>query len=275
MTVVQGGKSTLLKLWPFTQQHRLVHKSLSVLCLYWRENERTPQGWLGVIRLTNVLLSLLTKKTCELMVKKNAAQMAAQKDEVSKLRAKVMTLEKALDLKGRELQREEKEEKMLVGHQAGQIKLEKLQKVLGMRERELGHIKGLASSIVEQRTELEQFFHQSLAQVKQEIEASRLQYKKEALQAYRWRLREATAGKLKFPPIRTFRQTPHSTNSVYSDMEAAATWWVPLPHHFHDFFCVCLCDIFNSSCLLEARHLQHIQRSSPFFIQFIHVNTCK
>ncbi|XP_062252555.1 basal body-orientation factor 1-like [Platichthys flesus] len=166
----------------------------------------------------------LDKKTCELMVKKNAAQMAAQKDEVSKLRAKVMALEKAHDLKGRELQQEEKEEMMLVRQQAGQIELEKLKKVLGMRERELGHIKGLASTIVAQRTELEEFFHESLAQVKQEIEASRLQYKKEALQAYHWRLREATAGKLKFPPIRTFRKTPHSTNTVYSDMEAAATW---------------------------------------------------
>ncbi|XP_069391420.1 basal body-orientation factor 1 [Paralichthys olivaceus] len=163
----------------------------------------------------------LDKKTCELMVKKNAAQMAAQKDELSKLRAKVMSLEKALGPKGRELQREEKEEKMLVRNQ---VELEKLQKVLCVRERELGHIKRLASTIVEQRTELEQFFHESLAQVKQEITASRLQYKKEAVQAYRWRLREATAGKLKFPPIRTFRKSPHSTNSVYSDMEAAATW---------------------------------------------------
>uniref|UniRef100_A0A3B4Y8W8 Basal body orientation factor 1a n=1 Tax=Seriola lalandi dorsalis TaxID=1841481 RepID=A0A3B4Y8W8_SERLL len=145
--------------------------------------------------------------------------------QLSKLRAKVVSLEQALEQKTAEPEREEKKEKekILVRTQASQVELEKLQKVLTMRERELGHIKRLASTVVEQRTELEQFFHESLAQVKQEVMASRLQYKKEALQAYRWRLKEATAGKLKFPPIRTFHESPHSTNSVYSDMEAAAT----------------------------------------------------
>ncbi|XP_074516427.1 basal body-orientation factor 1-like [Sebastes fasciatus] len=168
----------------------------------------------------------LDKNTFELMAKKNTAQMEAQKKELSKLKAMVASLEQALELKGGEPEREERKEKekALVSIQAGQVELEKLQKVLSMRERELGHVKRLASTIVEQRTELEQFFHEALAQVKQEIIDSRLRYKKEALQAYRWRLREATAGKLKFPPIRTFHKAPNSTNSVYSDMEAAAKW---------------------------------------------------
>ncbi|XP_044021744.1 basal body-orientation factor 1 [Siniperca chuatsi] len=167
----------------------------------------------------------LDKNTFELIVKKNAAQMEAQKEELSKLRAKVASLEQARELKAGEPERERKEkERTLVSIQASQVELEKLQKVLAMRERELGHIKRLASTIVEQRSELEQFFHEALAQVKQEIMVSRLQYKKEALQAYHWRLREATAGKLKFPPIRTFHKSPHSTNSVHSDMEAAARW---------------------------------------------------
>lgn len=173
-----------------------------------------------------MLFCLLTQNTFELIVKKNAAQMETQKEELFKLRAKVASLEQALELKAEETEREREKEKWktLVSMQASQVELEKLQKVLAMRERELGNIKRLAGTIVEQRTELEQFFHEALAQVKQEIAASRLQYKKEALQAYRWRLREATAGKLKFPPIRTFHKSPHSTNSVHSDMEAAARW---------------------------------------------------
>ncbi len=153
--------------------------------------------------------------------------MEAQKEELSNLKAKVASLEEALELRAQENEQErekEKEKTSLVSIQASQEELEKLQRVLAMRERELGHVKRLASTIVQQRTELEQFFHEALAQVKQEIMASRLQYKKEALQAYRWRLREATAGKIKFPPIRTFHRSPHSTNSVYSDMEAAARW---------------------------------------------------
>lgn len=182
-----------------------------------------------------MLFFLLTQDTFESLVKKNAAEMECQKDELSKLRAKVATLEQALEQKDRKSDHEgkEEEEKILVRTQASELELEKLQKVLAMREKELGHIKQLASTIIEQRTELEQFFHEALAQVKEEIVASRLQYKKDALQAYRLRLREATAGKLKFPPIRTFHKSPHSTNSVYSDMEAGAMWCV----HF-SLFCM-------------------------------------
>lgn len=151
--------------------------------------------------------------------------MEAQRKELSKLRAKAASLEQALKLNAGEPEREEEKAKASVRVQAaGQQELEKLREVLCMRERELGHVKRLANAVVEQRTELEQFFHEGIAQVKQEITASRSQYKKEALQAYRWRMREATAGRLKFPPIRTFQKGPRSTNSVYSDMEEAASW---------------------------------------------------
>uniref|UniRef100_A0A3B4ZYC6 Basal body orientation factor 1 n=1 Tax=Stegastes partitus TaxID=144197 RepID=A0A3B4ZYC6_9TELE len=174
------------------------------------------------------LTNSLAKENTSLALNKNEAQMEAQNQRLSELRAKVVSLEKALVLKAGELELQEKKEKMnLVTIQASQVELEKLQNVLAMREKELGHIKQLASTIVEKRRELEEFFHEALAHVKQEIEASRLQYKKEALQGYRWRFREATAGKIKFPPIRTFHKSLHSTNSVYSDMEAAVTWTHP------------------------------------------------
>uniref|UniRef100_A0A3B5A5W2 Basal body orientation factor 1 n=1 Tax=Stegastes partitus TaxID=144197 RepID=A0A3B5A5W2_9TELE len=176
-------------------------------------------------KLTNSLAkentSLALNKVC---LNRRTANITAQNQRLSELRAKVVSLEKALVLKAGELELQEKKEKMnLVTIQASQVELEKLQNVLAMREKELGHIKQLASTIVEKRRELEEFFHEALAHVKQEIEASRLQYKKEALQGYRWRFREATAGKIKFPPIRTFHKSLHSTNSVYSDMEAAVT----------------------------------------------------
>ncbi|KAK2891740.1 basal body-orientation factor 1-like [Channa argus] len=180
-------------------------------------------------KLTNSLAEenaslALDKNRFELLLKKNAAEMEAKNNELFTLRAKVTTLEQTLKQTPGKPGEEGKKEKALVRDQASQIELEKLQKVLAMREKELRHIKWLASTIVKQRTELEEFFHEALAQVRKEIMASRQQYKKEALQAYRWRLKEATAGKLKFPPIRTFHKSPHSTNSVFSDMEAAATW---------------------------------------------------
>lgn len=161
----------------------------------------------------------------ELTVKDNAAQMGTQKQKLTELRAEVASLEEALQLKAVEIEQQEKKEKAnLVTIQASQVELDKLQKVLAMREKEMKHVKQLASTIVAKRQELEEFFHEALGHVRKEIKDSRLQYRQEALQSYRRRFKEATAGKIKFPPIRTFHKTAHSTNSVYSDMEAAATW---------------------------------------------------
>lgn len=161
-----------------------------------------------------------------MMMKKNAAQMKAQNKELSEMKSKVATLERALETKVAELEREkdDTQHRALVRTQAGHVEAERLRRALAVYEREMARIRQLAGSIVEQRTELEQFFHEALFQVKQEIAASRLQYRQEALQAYHRRMREATAGKLKFPQIRTFRKSPHSTNCVYSDLEEAERW---------------------------------------------------
>lgn len=157
-----------------------------------------------------------------MMVKKNAAQLEAQKEELSKLEAKVASLEQTLEVKAGEQKREwEGQRKELVGIVANHVRLEKQRRE---RERELREARAQLSTIVSQRRELEDFFHEALAEVRQEITASRKKYIKEARQDYRRRMREATAGGLKFPPIRTFHKGSHSTNSVYSEVEAAARW---------------------------------------------------
>jgi len=61
----------------------------------------------------------------------------------------------------------------------------------------------------------------ALGQVKEEIVANRTQYRKDAEVAYHSRMLEAQKGKAPFPRTRTFRKLPHSTNSVYSDLEEA------------------------------------------------------
>ncbi|XP_077395666.1 basal body-orientation factor 1-like isoform X2 [Festucalex cinctus] len=167
----------------------------------------------------------LDKKTLDMLAKKNAAQMVAQKQELTHLKEKVASLEQTLEQKRDEQARRVQE--MLLSSQVDKAELEKLQSALSVREKELKHVKRLAGAITEQRSELERFFHEALAQVKEEIAASRLRYKKEAQQAYHLTLRQATAGTIKFPPIRTFHNTPYSTNSVYSDMEEAARMHPP------------------------------------------------
>uniref|UniRef100_H3DJ33 Basal body-orientation factor 1 n=1 Tax=Tetraodon nigroviridis TaxID=99883 RepID=H3DJ33_TETNG len=172
----------------------------------------------------------LDKNMLELAVKDNTAQMEAQREKLAELRAKVASLEQSLELTTQEKEQQERKEKTaLVCTPDPQVDLENLQKELARREKELAHIKGVARTVVEQRTELERFFHDALAQVKREITASRQRYTKEALHAYRCSFREATAGKLQFPPICTFHKSPQSTNSVYSNAAAVAERCFCLP----------------------------------------------
>ena len=90
-----------------------------------------------------------------------------------------------------------------------------------MKEQELKHIKRLGKRVLDQRTETEQFFLSALTQVKEEIQANRAQYRRDAEAAYHSRMLQAQQGKAPFPKTRTFRRLPHSTNSVYSDLEEA------------------------------------------------------
>lgn len=109
------------------------------------------------------------------MVKDNVAKLVAQRTEISELKAKVETLERAMDIEAFETA--VVQERAVVGTQPGSVELEKLQKLLVMREQEMSRVKRLARGIVEQRSELELFFHEALAQVKQEILTSQLQYR--------------------------------------------------------------------------------------------------
>lgn len=122
---------------------------------------------------------LSPQDTSKLMMTENVAQLAAQQSEISELKAKLATLEKELIHMESECKQKKvaMQEQAVVCAQAGSIELEKLQKLLALRENEMGQVKRLARSIVEQRTQLELFFHEALAQVKQEIIASQIQYR--------------------------------------------------------------------------------------------------
>ncbi|XP_026881286.2 basal body-orientation factor 1 isoform X2 [Electrophorus electricus] len=168
----------------------------------------------------------LNEETSKLRLNENATQLEARRREISELREKVSTLEQALAIMEAEFERERAgaRERAMVSTQASGMELEKLQRVLAMREREMSRVKRLARDIIEQRTQLELFFHEALAQVKQEIISSRLQYRQKAMEAYRRRMNDARLGRNEYPRIRTFNKVPHSTNSVYTDLEEAEKW---------------------------------------------------
>ncbi|XP_016315235.1 basal body-orientation factor 1 [Sinocyclocheilus anshuiensis] len=173
----------------------------------------------------NASLALL-KETNELMRKEGDSQMRSQQNEISELRAKLVTLEQALGIMSGEFEqeREEVERRAMVSMQANSADLERLEMLLAAREKELGQVKRLAQSIIEQRKELELFFHEALDHVRKEIKTQQHLYRQEALKAYRWRMNEARAGRLEYPRIRTFSNAPHSTNDVQTDLEEADKW---------------------------------------------------
>ncbi|KAJ8341593.1 hypothetical protein SKAU_G00338840 [Synaphobranchus kaupii] len=163
----------------------------------------------------------LHKETCDLMLKDNISQLKEQRDKVVELKGKVAVLEQALGRMAGEFERETQdvEQRALISTEAGRVEIDKLQKVLAMREREMNRVKRLARSVVEQRTELEVFFQEALVQVKQEIQASRQQHKQAALQAYRQQRSTAQGGQ-EHPRIHTFNKNQHST----TDPEIEENW---------------------------------------------------
>ncbi|MEQ2162623.1 hypothetical protein GOODEAATRI_021718 [Goodea atripinnis] len=158
------------------------------------------------------------KKILTSTLKENIAEMALEEKTLTEVKAKAASLERAL--KKMEEETREKEKRNQVTIQASEVELDKLQKIIAMREKEIHHIKQLARTIVEKRKDMEVFFHEALDHIRQEIADDRKRYKREAYQDYRQKFREDTARRTRLPPIRTFHQSPNSTNSVYSDMKA-------------------------------------------------------
>lgn len=160
------------------------------------------------------------------MATENVSHLKQQKEEIAALRSKVATLEKALELMATELEKERRSREQVVWAEAeaGRAETGRLRRTLEAREREMNRVKLLSRGMLEQRTELEGFFQEALQQVRQEIRASREQYRRAAQAAYQRGMSEARAGRREYPRIRTFTKNEQSTNSVYADMEGAEKW---------------------------------------------------
>ena len=91
------------------------------------------------------------------------------------LQDKVETLEKSLSHVVNEFERERKSlvEKGRIENESSKIEIAKLQRMVELKTREMNKVKRLAKNILDQRTELERFFLESLQHVKMEIGANR------------------------------------------------------------------------------------------------------
>ncbi|XP_072030872.1 LOW QUALITY PROTEIN: basal body-orientation factor 1-like [Amphiura filiformis] len=162
----------------------------------------------------------------EQLVQDKVVETKKQKQQIKDLKEKVQNLETSLSHVVQEFEREGQ----IVAHKAeivsesSKVEIAKLMRTVEMQTKEMNKIKKLAKSILDQRTEMEQFFLDSLGVVKKEILANRAKYLKDAATAYHKRMMEAHDGKTDFPKIRNFKQSDTSTNSVYADLKAAEAW---------------------------------------------------
>lgn len=144
--------------------------------------------------------------------------------DARQLRSKVATLESSLSHVVREFQ-EERAQLATDAAKAGGAAVEEtevLRRALEVKTAEVRRIKKLARNLLDQRSEVEQFFLESLALVKEEISSSREAYQRETRTAFDRSMRKANARGGNLPSIRTFgRAAKHSTNSVYDDFEGA------------------------------------------------------
>ena len=125
-----------------------------------------------------------------------------------------------------DIERKKLLEQSQIEHESSQIEITKLQRALELKGKEINKVKKLGKTILEQRSELECFFLDALQTVKRQIVYTRLQYHKDAFNAYQNRMLNAHHGQGDYPRIRTFNETFHgySTNSVFHDLEEATKW---------------------------------------------------
>ncbi|XP_003389088.1 PREDICTED: basal body-orientation factor 1-like [Amphimedon queenslandica] len=166
------------------------------------------------------------KELSQQMAQGKVQEARRQKKQIQELNAKVSTLEESLTVVVKEFEKEREqiqkrhEKELLVTNNELTI----LHRQCELQKRETAHIKRLAQHLLDQRTEIEQFFLEALGQVKKEIKANRLQYRRNAEKMYHHQLIEAVQGKRRFPPVRTFHPSLTSTNSIYHDMILAEQW---------------------------------------------------
>lgn len=171
--------------------------------------------------------SLLSEKELNgMIVQEKVVESKQQKKEIEELQEKVKTLEKSLSHVVREFETERASlvQKSEYETRSCRAEISRLQRIVELKTKEMNRVKRLAKTILDQRTEVEQFFLDSLEYVKNEIIRNRIQYRKDAQNAYQQRMLEAHAGHSDFPRVRTFRQMDSSTNNVFDDLKEAERW---------------------------------------------------
>ncbi|XP_078263352.1 basal body-orientation factor 1-like [Rhinoraja longicauda] len=189
--------------------------------IYKEEEERRRKDYKTLEDKNTLIVS--EKETNELLIKEQVSDSRLQRAKINELQTKVENLEKVLGHMAAEFEtakqkmKQENELRMATS----QVEIERLGALVKLKDKEMNRVKKLAKNILDERTDVEMFFLQSLEEVRQQIAYSRAQYKQAAQIAFQKKMLRAFAGKDDYPQVRTFGKNAYSTNCVYQDMEEA------------------------------------------------------
>ncbi len=126
-----------------------------------------------------------------------------------------------------EQERDEIIRKSHTENETNKVEVEKLRRTLELRNKEMNKVKKLAKNILEQRSDIERYFLESLDFVRKQVATNRNEYRKEANAVYNNKMIAAHLGQIEYPKIRTFSKKfeANSTNSVFKDLEQAEKWY--------------------------------------------------
>nr|XP_055026804.1 basal body-orientation factor 1-like isoform X3 [Misgurnus anguillicaudatus] len=186
------------------------------------------------LRKRNAVLAdennILTRQieTSQQIINDTVSQITTQRSKITEMKVKVSTQEQALATMVAEFEREKADikQRVEVKTQAGGVELDKLQKLLTLREKELSRVKKLARSVVEQRTDMEILFHEALNQVKQEISMQSLMdrlniSRQEAEVNHSRRMNEVLSGRRDYAPTQGINKDLPSSNNLSTGMPGA------------------------------------------------------
>ena len=110
-------------------------------------------------------------------------------------------------------------ERSEIERESSENEIQKLQRALELKLKEMNKVKKLGKTILEQRTEVESLFLDSLNAVKKQILFQRLQSRKESMDNYHRAHNE-------HPRMRTFHETFQdlTTQSVLRDLDVNNRW---------------------------------------------------
>eukprot|EP00041_Stephanoeca_diplocostata_P018500 m.387605 g.387605 ORF g.387605 m.387605 type:complete len:493 (+) comp21033_c0_seq7:302-1780(+) len=164
-----------------------------------------------------------TSRDAELLARASVARTKTAEERVKDLEDQVASLETALSTT---IQDFDAERSMLTAQVESKstttvVELAAAQRALKLKTAENKRIRLLARHIVEQRSEVEQFFHEALGEIRTEIARNRAKFAKESKETQQRQVLEgAKSGVL--PPIQTFGRGSTSTNSLQQAFDDAA-----------------------------------------------------